>query len=120
MSESEVNLFEYVDRLRRESKEEHIRLHERISNMKDELLSEIKEMRKEQIEINQKMDDRVTKLERWKWTIVGGAIVIGFILAMESIRLINLSVDLLIKYLYNCNYEHVDRSQIHKLTLTSA
>ena len=88
MSESEVNLFEYVDRLGRESKEEHIRLHERISNMKDELLSEIKEMRKEQIEINQKMDDRVTKLERWKWTIVGGAIVIGFILA-DGIDTIN-------------------------------
>ena len=81
MAESEVNLFEYVDRLRIESKEEHIRLHERISNMKDELLAEIKEMRKEQLSINQKMDDRVTKLERWKWSMVGGAIVIGFILA---------------------------------------
>jgi hypothetical protein len=45
-------------------------------------------MRKEQIEINQKMDDRVTKLERWKWTIVGGAIVIGFILA-DGIDTIN-------------------------------
>jgi hypothetical protein len=81
MSESEVNLFEYVNQLRTESKKEHDRLHERISNMKDELLSEIKEMRKEQIEINKKMDERVTNLERWKWTIVGGAIVIGFILA---------------------------------------
>ena len=81
MSESEVNLFEYVDRLRIEAKEENVRLHERISDMKDELLNEIKEMRKEQQEINQKMDDRVTKLERWKWSIVGGAIVVGFILA---------------------------------------
>tara|TARA_B100002019_G_C21251947_1_gene591629 strand:+ start:1553 stop:1831 length:279 start_codon:yes stop_codon:yes gene_type:complete len=81
MSEQEVNLFEYVDRLRIESKREHERLHERISDMKDELLNEIKEMRKEQQEINHRMDDRVTKLERWKWSIVGGAIVVGFILA---------------------------------------
>lgn len=81
MSESEVNLFEYVDRLRIEAKEEHVRLHERISDMKDELLNEIKEMRKEQQEINHRMDDRVTKLERWKWSIVGGAIVVGFVLA---------------------------------------
>ena len=81
MVESEVNLFEYVDRLRIESKEEHIRLHERISNMKDEILAEIKEMRKEQLSINHKIDDRVTKLERWKWSMVGGAIVVGFILA---------------------------------------
>ena len=81
MAESEVNLFEYVDRLRIESKEEHIRLHERISSMKDEILAEIKEMRKEQLSINHKIDDRVTKLERWKWSMVGGAIVVGFILA---------------------------------------
>jgi methylthioribose-1-phosphate isomerase len=88
MPEAEVNLFEYVDRLRIESKEEHVRLHERISNMKDELLSEIKEMRKEQIEINQKMDERVTKLERWKWSVVGGALVVGFLLA-DGIHLID-------------------------------
>lgn len=81
MSEQEVNLFEYVDRLRIESKREHERLHERISDMKDELLNEIKEMRKEQQQINQRMDQRVSALEKWKWTIVGGAIVVGFVLA---------------------------------------
>lgn len=79
--QNDVNLFEYVNQLRTESKREHDRLHERVSNMKDELLAEIKEMRKEQIEINKKMDERVTNLERWKWTIVGGAIVLGFIIS---------------------------------------
>jgi len=89
MSEkNDVNLFEYVNQLRTESKEEHVRLHERISNMKDELLTEIKEMRKEQIEINKKMDERVTNLERWKWSIVGGAIVVGFLLA-NGLEMIN-------------------------------
>ena len=49
--------------------------------MKDELLAEMKEIRAEQAQVNKRMDERVTNLERWKWTIVGGAIVLGFILS---------------------------------------
>jgi DNA repair exonuclease SbcCD ATPase subunit len=29
----------------------------------------------------EKMDDRVSSLEQWKWYVIGGAIVIGFLLA---------------------------------------
>lgn len=78
---AEVNLFDFIQEVRKDNKQEHDLLHKRISDMKDELLKEIKEMREEQSNINERMDDRITQLEKWKWTIIGGAIVVGFILA---------------------------------------
>lgn len=74
-------IFDYINDLRKESKQEHELLHKRISDMKDELLAEMKEIRKEQLEVNRRMDQRVSSLERWKWTLIGGAIVVGFILS---------------------------------------
>lgn len=81
MSE-DVNLFEYINDLRKESKMESDLLHRRISDMKDELMAEMKAMRQEQQEINQKMEKRVTSLEKWKWSIIGGAIVLGFLISI--------------------------------------
>ena len=78
----DINLFEYINDLRKESKMESDLLHRRISDMKDELMAEIKAMRQEQQEINQKMEQRVTNLEKWKWSIVGGAIVLGFLISL--------------------------------------
>lgn len=84
----ENQIFNYINDLRKESKKEHELLHKRISDMKDELLAEMKEIRNEQAAINRRMDNRVTALERWKWTIVGGAIVLGFVLSggIEAIQ----------------------------------
>ena len=74
-------IFDYINDLRKESKKEHELLHKRISDMKDELLAEMKEIRNEQAAVNRRMDNRVTALERWKWTIIGGAVVLGFFLS---------------------------------------
>ena len=52
MSEK-IDLFEYINDLRKENKMESVLLHKRISDMKDELLDQMKSMRQEQ-EINQK------------------------------------------------------------------
>ena len=81
MSEK-IDLFEYINDLRKENKMECDLLHKRISDMKDELLDQMKSMRQEQQEINQKMEQRVTNLEKWKWSIVGGAIVLGFLISL--------------------------------------
>ena len=66
----DINLFEYINDLRKESKMESDLLHRRISDMKDELMAEMKAMRQEQQEINYKMEQRVSALEKWKWTLV--------------------------------------------------
>lgn len=82
--------FDYLNDLRKESKQEHELLHKRVSDMKDELLLEMKEIRKEQSAVNKRMDERISKLEMWKWTIVGGAIVLGFVLSGGIEKISNL------------------------------
>lgn len=74
----QFDLFELMEERRKESKQEHQLLHERVSNMKDELLTEIKALREQQQIFNEKMDKRVTNLERWKWILVGGGTVVMF------------------------------------------
>lgn len=76
----EVNLFSIIEERRRESKEEHQLLHERISNMKDELIKEMKDFNQKQIEINDSIDERLTTLERYMWMFVGGGSVAMFFL----------------------------------------
>ena len=67
-------------------------LHERISSgerelkasideLYDELMKEIKEMRAESTTQHTTLSDRITAMEKWMWTVVGGAIVVGGIIA---------------------------------------
>lgn len=79
-AQNEINLFELMEERRLESKEEHQLLHKRVSDMKDELLQEIRALREQQQAFNERMDKRVTALERWKWGIIGGAAVAMFFL----------------------------------------
>jgi uncharacterized phage infection (PIP) family protein YhgE len=63
-------------------------IHKRISDMKDENHAEREKYHKEilaalkEIAASQKdLDTRITVLEKWKWYVMGGAAVIGFVLA---------------------------------------
>ena len=87
-----IEVFKLMEERRMESQRQYELLHERISNMKDEInvdinkshkiiMGEIKELRGEQKRHAQEMSLRLTNLEKWKWTIVGGAVVIGFFLS---------------------------------------
>jgi len=42
------------------------------------------EIRKDVIEDLEKMNNRVTSLEQWKWYVIGGAAVVGFIIGHLS------------------------------------
>jgi len=69
--------------------EKHVELlHKRITDMKDEnhaerekYHKEILDALKEVVESNKTLDIRISKLEQWKWYVVGGAAVAGFILS---------------------------------------
>ena len=89
---NDLEVFKLMEERRMESQRQYELLHERISNMKDELngdiqnshkiiMGEIKELRGEQRRHAEEMSLRLTNLEKWKWTIVGGAVVIGFFLS---------------------------------------
>ena len=54
-----------------------------MSEMERRLLEELQTIRKE-------MSNRVGMLEKWKWLIIGGSIVIGFILSRNLMPLIDM------------------------------
>jgi ABC-type siderophore export system fused ATPase/permease subunit len=74
-------------------------LHERISSGErelktnidkqyDELMTEIKEMRAESTKQHTILSDRITAMEKWMWIVIGGAIVVGVILAQVDFQAI--------------------------------
>lgn len=66
--------------------QEHQReiLHNRISDLKKEVTDSIKEMRNENRMQHKAVEERLDRLEKWRWFVVGVATVIGFILAQMS------------------------------------
>ena len=59
-------------------------IHERIRTTKDELSTMMSKQHEEQStainSIKKDLKDRVGVLERWRWLLIGGCIVIGFII----------------------------------------
>jgi len=56
-------------------------LHERISAMKRDITDEFRLLRDENRKQHVEVNDRLSKLEKWRWFVVGIATVIGFIVA---------------------------------------
>ena len=80
-----------IERKREFEKDVEI-IHERIKNTKDELSTMMSKQHNEQSEainsIKKDLKDRVGVLERWRWILIGGAIVVGFALH----KLMNFSI----------------------------
>ena len=61
-------------------------LHQRITDMKREITEDFRTLRDENRKQHNEVGDRLSKLEKWRWFVVGVATVIGFSLAqMESL-----------------------------------
>jgi septation ring formation regulator EzrA len=86
-------LAELVETRRVETEEKIQLLHERISSGErdikeqiddqyDELMTEIKEMRAESVNQHATLSNRITAMEKWQWVVIGGAAVVGGILAL--------------------------------------
>lgn len=89
---SDIDLFQLMEDRRLESQQRSDVLHKRISELRDELtqkiddshkdiMHEIKELRREQQAHAHEMSKRVSNLERWRWMVIGGAAVVGFVFA---------------------------------------
>ena len=80
-----------VERKREFEKDVEI-IHERIKNTKDDLSEMMSKQHAEQSQainsIKKDLKDRVCVLERWRWLLIGGCIVIGFALH----KLMNFSI----------------------------
>ncbi len=97
-SQNEIDFFQLMEDRRVETEQHIEKLHIRINDMKDELhdeiekshnaiMSEIKELREDQRVHNNKevvqlerLDERLKHVERWKWIVMGGGIVVGWLL----------------------------------------
>ena len=95
MADPNINLFDLLESRRVEAQDQYETLHKRIGALRDELyeevasshkeiMKEIKEMKEESKIHHEKMDVRLSELERWKWVVVGGASAIGFLVALAT------------------------------------
>jgi septation ring formation regulator EzrA len=57
-------------------------LKENIDDQYDELMKEIKEMRAESTVQHNTLSDRITAMEKWMWTVIGGAAIVGGIITL--------------------------------------
>lgn len=52
----------------------------KLDNQYDALLEEIKAARKDSAGEHKELVDRIGKIEKWSWIVIGGAVVVGFML----------------------------------------
>ena len=70
---SQEDLLSLVEQRRREWNEDLEHLHSRISTQSRELREAIDKL-------DRRLDERVGVLEKWRWLIIGGAILLGFLM----------------------------------------
>ena len=67
-------------------------LHSRVSELRDDLrsdfelknekiLSKLEEHNTNSIHQNESINEKISKIEKWRWSLIGGAAVIGFFIA---------------------------------------
>tara|TARA_Y100001937_G_scaffold87966_1_gene119011 strand:+ start:1370 stop:1780 length:411 start_codon:yes stop_codon:yes gene_type:complete len=75
---------EALDGQEKEFRENIQQLHDRISTNSDKTTKHINDMEKrisdELQKIREELSNRVGVLEKWRWVIIGGSIVVGFII----------------------------------------
>lgn len=55
-------------------------LSDKIDTQIDKVMAELREMRKESTAQHEKLSGRITFMEKWMWIVIGGSVVVGFIL----------------------------------------
>lgn len=55
---------------------------EKIDDQYDELMKEFKEMRAESTVQHNTLSDRITTMEKWMWTVIGGSAIVGGLVAL--------------------------------------
>jgi ABC-type siderophore export system fused ATPase/permease subunit len=57
-------------------------LADKIDTQYDEIMLELKDMRRESTEQHNKLSGRITTMEKWMWAVVGGAGVVGALITI--------------------------------------
>ena len=56
-------------------------IHQRITDMKKEISDDFRALREENTKQHNEVSERLSRLEKWRWFVVGVATVIGFLFA---------------------------------------
>jgi ABC-type siderophore export system fused ATPase/permease subunit len=57
-------------------------LADKIDTQYDEIMFELKEMRRESTEQHNKLSGRITTMEKWMWAVIGGSGVVGALITI--------------------------------------
>lgn len=71
-----------VESRRVETDEKFKEMNDKIDDQYDDIMREIKEMRAESATQHNTLSDRITTMEKWQWTALGGSAVVGALLAL--------------------------------------
>ena len=70
-----------LDKLERQHNDELREVHKKIEEIEVSIMDEIKALRHEMKEQHQVEKQKIEDLNKWRWLVMGGAVVIGWILS---------------------------------------
>lgn len=78
-NQKDVNevLFDKLEQERENNRREHHELSDKLLEVSKSLKSDIIELKALDSDRMQKLEDKVTAIEKWRWMVIGGAAVIG-------------------------------------------
>ena len=72
---------EMIENRRYENNEDIKEVYARLAESEGRLLGELKAIRQDMKDMNSRYEKRISELDRWKWMLMGGAVVAGWLLA---------------------------------------
>jgi DNA-binding transcriptional MerR regulator len=72
---------EMIENRRYETAEEVKDVYERLAESEKNILAEFKVLRQEMKELNANNEKKIADLDKWRWIVVGGSLVVGWILS---------------------------------------
>jgi seryl-tRNA synthetase len=72
---------EMIENRRYESNEDIKDVYVKLAESEGRLLEELKAIRQDMKDMNERYEKRISELDRWKWMLMGGAVVAGWLLA---------------------------------------
>ena len=70
-----------IDKLDRRTIQDNKELHDMMDELHTDIMKEIKEMREEVAEQHKTQAKKIEELNTWRWLIMGGAVVVGWLLS---------------------------------------
>ena len=70
-----------LDKLEKQHNDELREVHNKIEEIESSIMDEIKALRQEMKEQHQVEKQKIEDLNKWRWLVMGGAVVIGWILS---------------------------------------